>query len=140
MAHGTREESKKLPVQETLDKPYPFPSPERGNQGWTASSPLPPGRVLEDQPAWEVNAHLVLDKIIETVRNVSLATFFRFLLAAAIRIFLIPKDKTRERDELKAKVEEIKCAKTKEIKHHKWKLKKQVFFQLCQNNFVFHSR
>ena len=131
MAHGTRKESKSLPVQETLDKPYQFPSPERGNQRRPASSPLLPGRVSEDQPAWVVNAHLVLHKIIETVRNIPLATVFSFIFAAAmgiLKIFSIPKDKTRKRDELKEKVEEIKYAKPKEIEHHKWKLKEQLFF------------
>ena len=89
------------------------------------------GRVSEDQPAWVVNAHLVLHKIIETVRNIPLATVFCYIFAAAmgiLKIFSIPKDKTRERDELKEKVEEIKYAKPKEIEHHKWKLKEQVFF------------
>jgi len=139
MAHGTRKESKSLPVQETLDKPYPFPSQERGNQRWPASSPLLPARVSEDQPAWVVNAHLVFHKIIEIVRNIPLATVFSYIFAAAmgiLKIFSISKDKTRERDELKAKVEEIKYGKPKEIEHHKWKLEKQVFFsvlskQLC---------
>ena len=144
MAHGTRKESKSLPVQETLDKPYAFPSQERGNQRWPASSPLLSGRESEDQPAWVVNAHLVLHKIIETVGNIPLATVFSYIFATAmgiLKIFSISKVKTRERDELKAKVEEIKYAKPKEIEHHKLKLEEQVFFiPFYQNNCVFHFR
>lgn len=135
MTHRTRKESSSVPVQETLS-PDPYP--------WPASSPLLPGQVSEGQPAWTVIAHLVLQKIIEIVWKVwlAIAILFSYLVAVAMgihKVLSIPKDKTRERDELKTKVEEIKDAKPKEIEYHKRKLKEQVFFQLCQNNLVFHS-
>ena len=47
-----------------------------------------------------------------------------------LKIFTIQKDKTRERNEMKTKVEEIILTKLKEIEHHKWKLEEQVFFSV----------
>ena len=139
MTHRTRKESSSVPVQETLG-PDPYP-----RQPWPASSPLLPGQVSEGQPAWAVKAHLVLQKIIVIFWKVwlAIAILFSYLVAVAMgihKVLSIPKDKTRERDELKTKVDEIKDAKPKEIEYHKRKLKEQVFFQLCQNNLVFHSR
>ena len=133
MAHRTREESNSVPVQETLDNPHP-------SQRWPASSPLLLGRVSEGQ-----QAHLVLQKIIEAVGNVSLAiaTLFSYLFVAAmeiLKVLSVRKDKTRERDEVKTKVEEIKYAKPKEIEHHKWKLEEQVFFSVVSKQFCLISR
>lgn len=87
--------------------------------------------MFEDPPNWVVYAHLFLDKVIQIIRNVSLTTFFTYLFAATmeiLKIFSIPKDKTRERDEMKTKEEEIKHRKLKEIEHQKGKLEKQVNF------------
>jgi len=82
---------------------------------------------------------LVLQKIIEAVGNVSLAiaTLFSYLFVAAmeiLKVLSVRKDKTRERDEVKTKVEEIKYAKPKEIEHHKWKLEEQIE-KACRNHF-----
>ena len=52
------------------------------------------------------------------------------VLIPAMEILKVPKDKTRERDEMKAKVEEIKYIKFKGIEHHGWTLEEQVFFLL----------
>lgn len=138
MAYGTRKDSKSLPVEETLDKPFPFPLQERGNQPWPASSQQLPERVPKDPPKWVVYAHFVLDKVIQLIGNVSIATFFTYLFAAAmeiLKIFSIQKDKTRERDEMKTKVQEIKCIKLKEMEHDKWKLEEQIK-KACGNLFM----
>ena len=56
-----------------------------------------------------------------------------------LKIFSIQKDNTRERDEMKAKLIEIKHTKPKEIEHHKWMLEEQVFSQFCRSTFFFHK-
>jgi len=135
MAYRTRKDSKSLPVEETLDKPFPFPIQERGNQIWPASSP---GRVSQDSPKWVVYAHAGLDKVIKLIGNVPIAAVFTYLFAATmeiLKIVVIQKDKSRERDEMKAKVDEIKCIKLKEMEHDKWKLEEQVFFSVVQKLF-----
>lgn len=139
MAYGTRKDAESLPVEETLDKPFPFPLQERGNQLWPASSQQLQQRVPEHPPKWVVYALFGLDKVIQLIGNVSIATLFTYLCAAAmefLKIFSIQKDKTRERDEMKTKVEEIKCIKLKEIEHDKWKLEEQVFFSVVSKQFV----
>lgn len=52
-----------------------------------------------------------------------------------LKIFSIQKDKTRERDEMKTKVQEIKCIKLKEMEHDKWRLEEQVFFSVVSKLF-----
>ena len=143
MAYGTLKDSKSLPAEETLDKPFPFPLQERGNQIWPVSSQQLPGRVSEDPSKWVVYAHFVLDKVIQLLGNVSIATVFKYLFAAAmgiLKIVSIQNDKSREGDEMKTKVQEIKCIKLKciklrEMEHDKWKLEEQVFFSVVSKLF-----
>ena len=122
MANGTRKDSNSLPIEESLDKPFPYPLQERGDQS----------RMLEDPPGWTDLARLFTAKM-RRIGNVSIATLVTYLLAVAmeiLKIFTIQKDKTRERNEMKTKVEEIIHTKLKEIEHHKWKLEEQVFFSV----------
>jgi len=133
-------DSKGLPIEGSLDKPYPFPLQESEDQRWPAFSQQQRQqreRVFEDPPNWLDLAHLFAAKIQRT-GNVSIATFVTYLLAVAmkiLKIFPIQKDKTRERDEMKRKVEEIKHTKLKEIEHHKWKLEEQLFFAVVSIHF-----
>lgn len=122
MTSGTRNDSNSLPIEESLDSPFPYPLQERGDQRW----------LLEDPPDWSDLARLFTAKI-QRMGNVSIATLVTYLLAVAmeiLKIFTIQKDKTRERNEMKTKVEEIILTKLKEIEHHKWKLEEQVFFSV----------
>ena len=144
MAHEDHKDSKRLPIEETLDKPDPFPLQERGNQLRPASSQLVPGRVPEGSPTWAVYAHSFLDKIIQLIVNVSKTAVVTCIFAVAMeipKIFLIPKNKTREREEMKTKVEEIENARLKEIDRHKRMLEEQVFFSVVSKPlFYFHFR
>ena len=132
MACGTREDSKSLPVEESLDKPPPYPSQERGDQRWpTQFSQQRREIASQDLPNWWYLAHVFTAKIKLLFGNVSITTvfaFFTYLFTAAMEILKVPKDKTREREEMKKKVEEIKYIKLKGIEHHRWKLEEQVFF------------
>ena len=135
MACGTREDSKShLPVEESLEKPDPFPSQESGDQRCLAFSQGRWERVYEDPPNWSNLAHWFAARIKLTVENVSITAFFTYLFVAAMAVLKVPKDKTRERDEMKTKVEEIKYIKLKGIEHHRWTLEEQVIF------FFFHFR
>lgn len=133
MAYGTRKDSTSLPIEESLDKPFPYPLQERGDQRWLASqSQQRRERMLEDPSSWLVLAHLFTAKI-QRIGNVSIATFVTYLLAVAmeiLKILSIQKERTRERNEMKTKVEEIIYTKLKEVEHHKWKLEEQVFFSV----------
>ena len=136
MACGTRKDSKShLPVEESLEKPDPFPSQESGDQRCLAFSQRRRERVLEDPPNWLELAHYFTARIKLSVVNVSITTFFTYLFVAAMAVLKVPKDKSiRDRDEMKTKVEEIKYIKLKTIEHHRWTLEEQVIF------FSFHFR
>ena len=124
MACGTRTDSKSLPVEESADKPDPIPLQETGDQGCMA---FPPRR-REDPLNWLDLAQLFTARIKHSLGNVSITPIFTYLFIAAIKFLKVPKDKTRERDEMKTKVEEIKYIKLKGIEHHRWTLEEQVFF------------
>ena len=124
MACETRKDSESLPVEEPFDKPDPFPLQETGDQGRMA---FPPRR-LEDPPNWLVLSQLFTARIKHSLGIVSITTIFTYLLVAAMKILKVPKDKTRERDEMRTKLEEIKYIKLKGIEHHRWTLEEQVLF------------
>ena len=122
MANESRKDSNSLPIEESLDKPFPYPLQERGDQR----------RQLEDPPGWTDLARLFTAKM-RRIGNVSIATLVTYLLTVAmeiLKIFTIQKDKTRERNEMKTKVEEIIHTSLKEIEHHKLKLEEQVIFSV----------
>ena len=135
MACETPKDSKSLPVEESLEKPDPFPSEESGDQRCLAFSQGRRERVCEDPPNWSNLAHWFAARIKLTVENVSITAFFTYLFVAAMAVLKVPKDKSiRDRDEMKTKVEEIKYIKLKTIEHHRWTLEEQVIF------FSFHFR
>ena len=129
---------KSLPIEESLDKPYPYPMQESEDQRWLAYSQQRRQwreRVSENPPNWSDLAHLFTAKI-RRIGNVSIAKFVTYLVAVAmeiLKIFSVQKWKTREREEMRTKMEEIKNTKLKEIELHKWKLDEQVFFFSCVN-------
>ena len=125
MACETRKDSESLPVEEPFVKPDPFPLQETGDQGRMA---FPPRR-REDPPNWLVLTQLFSARIKHSLGNVSITTIFTYLLVAAMEILKVPKDKTKERDEMKTKLEEIKYIKLKRMEHYKWKLEEQVLFR-----------
>ena len=90
-----------------------------------------------DPLSWLDLARLFAAKI-QRIGNVSLATFVTYLLAVTmeirLKIFSSQKDKTRERNEMKTKVEEIIHMMLKEIEHYKWKLEEQVFFSFMSKH------
>ena len=135
MAYRTRHDSTSLPIEESLGKPFPYPLKERGDQRWLASQQQQE-RVHEDPPSW-LELVLLFAAKIQRIGNVSLATLVTYLLAVAmeiLKIFSIQKDKTRERNEVKTKLEEIIHTKLKEIEHHKWMLEEQVFFSFMSKH------
>ena len=78
-----------------------------------------PPRRREDPPNWLDLAQFFTARMKLSLGNVSITTIFTYLFIAAVEILKVPKDKTRERDEMKTKVEEIKYIKLLGIEHHR---------------------
>lgn len=135
-------DSKSLPVEESLEKPFPHPVQEIGDQRdfpvnvreQPQERAIEENTQFEDPPMYSKLIQLMI-KVIQTVGNLSLANIFAILFAAAIGIhkilseWEIPEENIRERDEMKKTEDDIK-KNLKEIEHDKCYLEKKVHFLL----------
>ena len=137
MTNEARKDSDGLPVEETLDKPPPFPLPERGDERalvggflrWVALLQQHRERVIQEKatqdPLRSVQSAQFRTNAPQTVRN-----FFAFFVAAVTGMLMmeseIPKEKIAQRNEMKEKEKDVTYTNLKKIESHKWNLEEKV--------------
>ena len=145
MTKEARKDSEGLSVEETLDKPPPFPLQERGDVSalvegflrWLASRQQQRERAIQEKatqdPPRSVQSAQFKTNALQTVRN-----FFAFFVAAATGMLMmeseIPREKIAQRNEMKDKEEEVTVTTLKKIESHKWNLEEKV--HLIQSAFI----